>query len=90
MLCGYWSYTEHMIPDYKAFTSYQSCKNEFATLGDTTQLPIMGRGKARFMLNGKVIEVRNALHVPDLRAPLRTPFVDTGTWTVAVTTPNLE
>lgn len=30
----------------------------------------MGRGKARFMLNGKIIEVRDALHVPDLRAPL--------------------
>lgn len=24
--------TEHMIPDYKAFTSYKSCKNEFVTL----------------------------------------------------------
>lgn len=62
--------TKHMIPDYDAFASYKSCKNEFVTLGDTTQLPIMGRGKARFMLNGKIIEVRDALHVPDLRSPL--------------------
>jgi transposase InsO family protein len=30
----------------------------------------MGRGTARFYLNDKVIEVRHALHVPGLRAPL--------------------
>jgi hypothetical protein len=59
-----------MIPDYNVFTSYKSCTNEFVTLGDTTQLPIKGQGKAQFLLNGKVIEVRDALHVPDLRAPL--------------------
>jgi hypothetical protein len=62
--------TEHMIPDYKAFTSYKRCTNEFVTLGDTTKLRIMGWGKAKFYLNNKVIEVRNALHVPGLRAPL--------------------
>jgi hypothetical protein len=62
--------TEHMIPDYKAFVSYKSCRGEFVTLGDTTKLPIMGKGTARFYLNDKVVEVRNALHVPGLRAPL--------------------
>jgi transposase InsO family protein len=62
--------TEHMLPDYKAFVSYKSCQDEYVTLGDTTKLPIMGRGTARFYLNDKVVEVRNALHVPGLRAPL--------------------
>jgi hypothetical protein len=62
--------TEHMIPDYKAFTSYKRCTNKFVTLGDTTKLPIMGRGKAKFYLNNKVVEVRIALHVPGLQAPL--------------------
>lgn len=54
--------TKHMIPDYSAFTSYRFCKNKFITLGDTTQLPIMGQGNAR--------EVHDPLYVPDLRAPL--------------------
>jgi hypothetical protein len=62
--------TEHMLPDYSAFVSYKKCHNESVTLGDETQLPIMGRGKAVFMINGKTIQVRDALHVPGLRAPL--------------------
>jgi hypothetical protein len=62
--------TEHMLPDYSAFVSYKRCHNETVTLGDRTQLPIKGRGKAVFQLNGKTILVRDALHVPDLRAPL--------------------
>jgi hypothetical protein len=62
--------TEHMLNDYDAFVSYHPCRNEYVTLGDDTKLKIYGRGSARFMLNGRVIQVRNALHVPDLRAPL--------------------
>jgi hypothetical protein len=62
--------TEHMFNDYKAFVSYRRCHNEFVTLGDETQLKIYGRGTARFLLNDKLIEVRDALHVPDLRNPL--------------------
>jgi hypothetical protein len=62
--------TEHMLNDYDAFVSYHPCKNEFVTLGDDTRLKIYGRGSDRFLLNGRVIQVRNALHVPDLRAPL--------------------
>jgi hypothetical protein len=62
--------TEHMLPDYSAFVSYKRCHNESVTLGDETQLPILGRGKAIFMINGKTIQVCDALHVPGLRAPL--------------------
>jgi hypothetical protein len=62
--------TEHMLPDCSAFVSYKRCHNESVTLGDETQLPIMGHGKAVFMINGKTIQVRDALHVPGLRAPL--------------------
>lgn len=39
-------------------------------LGDDTRLPIYGRGTAKIRLNGKTILLRNALHVPALRAPL--------------------
>ena len=39
-------------------------------LGDDTKVPIKGEGSAKFSLNGKVIVVRNALFVPDLRGPL--------------------
>ena len=61
--------THHMLNDYAAFVSYYPCENEFVTLGDDTQLLIFGWGTARFLLNGKCVEVRDCLHVPDLRNP---------------------
>ena len=59
-----------MLPDYSTFLSYQKCANRYVTLGDTTQLSIHGTGTAKFSLNGKIIIIRNALHVPELRSPL--------------------
>jgi hypothetical protein len=56
--------TEHMLNEYKAFVSYRQCHDEYVTLGDDTQLKIYGRGTARFLLNDKLIEVRDAnLHL---------------------------
>eukprot|EP00956_Cyclotella_meneghiniana_P017367 scaffold28205_cov85-Cyclotella_meneghiniana.AAC.4 len=63
--------TKHMFPDYNTFvSSYHKCSNKFVQLGDSTELPIHGYGTAKFSLNGHVILVRNALHVPDLTDPL--------------------
>ena len=45
-------------------------KNKYVTLGDHTKLPILGYGTAKCYLNGKIILIRNALHVQGLRAPL--------------------
>eukprot|EP00956_Cyclotella_meneghiniana_P017958 scaffold29652_cov22-Cyclotella_meneghiniana.AAC.1 len=62
--------TRHMFPDYNTFVSYHPCHNITVQLGDSTELPILGYGTAKFSLNGHVILVRNALHVPDLTDPL--------------------
>eukprot|EP00956_Cyclotella_meneghiniana_P032302 scaffold88129_cov23-Cyclotella_meneghiniana.AAC.1 len=62
--------TRHMFPDYKTFVSYHPCHNKTVLLGDSTELPILGYGTAKFSLNGHVILVRNALHVPGLTDPL--------------------
>ena len=62
--------THHMLNKYEAFVSYHPCKNRVVTLGDESTLPVLGTGTAKFSLNRKVILIRNALHVPGLRAPL--------------------
>ena len=58
--------TNHMFSDYSTFISYHKCSNKTVKLGDSTELPILGYGTAKFSLNGKIIMVRNALHVPGL------------------------
>lgn len=62
--------TRHMFPDYSTFVSYHKCYNKTVQLGDSTELPIYGYGTAKFSLNGRIIVVRNALHVPGLTDPL--------------------
>ena len=62
--------TRHMFPDYTTFVSYHKCHNKTVKLGDSTELPILGYGTAKFSLNGHVIVVRDALHVPGLTDPL--------------------
>eukprot|EP00956_Cyclotella_meneghiniana_P005594 scaffold7180_cov50-Cyclotella_meneghiniana.AAC.3 len=62
--------TKHMFPDYNTFISYHKCHNKTVRLGDSTELPILGYGSAKFSLNGHVVIVRNALHVPGLTDPL--------------------
>jgi hypothetical protein len=58
--------TNHMFSDYSTFISYHKCSNKTVKLGNSTELPILGYGTAKFSLNGKIIMVRNALHVPGL------------------------
>ena len=62
--------TDIMLNDYDAFTSYNNLVGQYATMGDDTVLPILGIGTAVFNMNGKVVKIRNCLHVPDLRNPL--------------------
>lgn len=62
--------TNYMFKDYSTFVSYHKCTNKTVKLGDSTELPILGYGTAKFSLNGKIIAVRNALHVPRLTDPL--------------------
>lgn len=59
-----------MLNDYKAFLSYKKVYGRYVTLGDDTRLPIIGVGTAKISLNGKIILLRNVLHVPGLQNPL--------------------
>lgn len=58
--------TDVILTECLPFLSYRKCKKRFITLGDELRLPIAGVGIAKFSLNGKVIIIRNALHIPGL------------------------
>lgn len=62
--------THHMWPEYSAFTSYRPLTNESVTLADDTQAPVAGIGSVKILFDGKVIDMRDVLHVPSLRLPL--------------------
>ena len=58
---------EDMFPDYFTFNTYHRLSNRYATLGDTTRLPIEEIGTTVYTLNGHTILTNNALHIPTLR-----------------------
>jgi hypothetical protein len=62
--------TDHMLLDYSAFTSYKRTPNSYIQLIDGTKLQQKGIGSVKIRLNGKVILLRNVLHVPALQEPL--------------------
>ncbi|KAL7425595.1 LOW QUALITY PROTEIN: hypothetical protein ACHAXH_000396, partial [Discostella pseudostelligera] len=62
--------TDHMWPDYSAFTSYRPLDNKHVTLADNNMAPVAGIGSIKVMLGGHVVGVRDVLHVPSLRVPL--------------------
>lgn len=62
--------TDHMFPDYSTFTSYRLTPGCFIELGDGTRLEQRGIGSVKIRLNGKIIILRNCLHVPALQDPL--------------------
>ena len=62
--------TDNMLRDYSAFISYRKVTGRHVTLGDDSELPITGIGSAKFAVNGKVLLLRNYLHVPALCNPL--------------------
>ena len=55
-----------MFPDYSIFKTYHRLTNRYATLGDTTKLPIEVICTAVYTLTGRTILTRNALHIPEL------------------------
>jgi hypothetical protein len=59
-----------MFPDRAAFLSYHPTPGKFIELGDGTLLEQRGIGSAKILLNGRVILLRNVLHVPALQEPL--------------------
>ena len=62
--------SENMFLDYHTFKRYHRLYNRYATLGDTTRMPIEVIGTAVYALNGCTILTRNFLHIPALRGPL--------------------
>ena len=67
---GYDGFVSGMFRNYSTFKTYHRLTNLYATLVDTTKLPIEGIGIAVYTLNGRNILTRNALHIPALRGPL--------------------
>ena len=59
-----------MFPDYSTFKKYHRLTNRYANLGDTTKPPIEGIGTGVYILTGRTILTRNALHIPALWGPL--------------------
>ena len=59
-----------MLPDKQAFLSYHPTPGAYVSLGDGTQLLQQGKGTAKIMLKGKIILLRNVLHVSALSEPL--------------------
>ena len=59
-----------LFPYFSTFKAYHLLYNFYATLGDTTRLPIEGICTVVYTLNGSTILTRNALHIPALRGPL--------------------
>ena len=62
--------SEVMFPDYSIFKTYHHLTNRYATLGDTTKLPIEVIVTAVYTLNVRTILTRNASHIPALWGPL--------------------
>ena len=63
--------TSHMFHSARYFTGdYTRCANSFVVVGDGQRIPVQGYGTARIKIDGKVIVLPNALHVPGLESNL--------------------
>ena len=67
-----------MLPHYSTFKIYHRLTNLFATIGDTTKLPIELIGTSVYTLNGRTILTCNALHIPALRTHSASTAKDQG------------
>ena len=76
-----WHTKETVVPDSGATSDmfrlrehfsddYQPCENGFVYMGDGSPTPVAGIGTARIKIQGKVIELPNALHIPGLNCNL--------------------
>ena len=61
-----------MLPDYTSFLSYRPSTdpNNYSLLGDKYPSNVYFHGTAVFMMNGRLVLVRNTIHVPSLWVPL--------------------
>ena len=61
-----------MFIDRELFYHYKDLSHEGreVVVADDTTIPILGLGHVRFNLAGRMVELRNVLHVPDLQMPL--------------------
>lgn len=62
--------TDHMHMRRAAFEVYEPITNGFVPMGDGSEVPALGRGTIALSLDGKVIRLRNVLHVPTLGVTL--------------------
>ena len=62
--------TNHMCPEWSEIISHHPVTNISVRMGIKALVPVLGKGTALISLNGKLILVRNVLHVPTLRTPL--------------------
>ena len=62
--------SEYIFPDYYTLKTYCRVYNFYATLGDTTNIPIEGIGTAVYTLNGQNILARNDIYIPALHGPI--------------------
>ena len=62
--------SKDMLPDYYNFKKHRRLYNRYATLGNTTNLPIEGTVTAVYTLNGQTILACKALHITALHGPL--------------------
>ena len=62
--------TDHMCPEQSAFISYHPVTNANVCMGSKTLAPVLHKGTAVISLNGKLVLVCNAIHVPTLCTPL--------------------
>jgi len=58
--------THHMWCDVSAFTSYQPMKGCYVKLANTQRIPIHGSGSIRIRVQGRVLDVHDVYHIPDL------------------------
>ncbi len=62
--------THVILNNYLTFNSFKKVMGRYVVLGNNMTVLILGEETAKLSINGKVIIVRGALFVPDLRGPL--------------------
>ena len=60
----------HMLNCLTFFINYTKTPGSYVLLADHTKVPVLGKGDAKFMLNGKIVQVPDCLHIPSLSSPL--------------------
>ena len=63
--------TTSVVPDARLLTSYVASKGTFMTIGDGSQLPIIGTGSFTFVgTDGNTHKINRVLHVPQMTSQL--------------------